>query len=151
MISLAKANAISTEKIATLRPEFARKVLAWLAECTRAGLKIYIYEGFRSCARQKELFAIGRTVKGTKVTNAGPGESMHQYGEAIDFVTLKPAPKAADMFEADWDNEKAYAQAHAIAAKHGLRKISWETPHLENARLANWQAARKKYGNPCTA
>lgn len=145
MIPLATAYNITQEKLATLAPEFRKRVQAWLDECRRQGLQPYIYEGLRTSKRQTELYAIGRTIhKGrAKVTNAKAGQSMHQYGLAIDFVPLKPA-KAKDLFEADW-SEKAYAPYHKLTTGYGLRKLSWETPHLEDATCADWRAAAKVY------
>lgn len=145
-LPLATARQITEEKLKTLRPETQRKARAWLAACEAAGLLIYIYEGHRTCARQAELFK-----RGPKVTKAGPGQSMHQYKLAFDFVPLVPA-KAAGMFQAVWDlpsENQLYARAHALAAKHGLRRLTWETPHLEDASFKNWQAARAAFGDPC--
>jgi hypothetical protein len=146
MISIAAVMKIEEEKLASLKPAFRKKVIAWSRECEAAGLNLYIYEGHRSPERQAELYAIGRTKKGRKVTNAGPWQSMHQYGLAIDFVPLKAHPKAAGMYEADWDDEKAYSRAQAIAEKHGLRHLSWETPHLEDADFRDWKHAQQVFG-----
>lgn len=149
MISLELAGKVTEQKLATLHPATRNKVLAWLGECSAEGLLIYVYEGFRSCERQSQLYAQGRTTKGRIVTKAGPGQSMHQYGLAVDFVPLKPHAKAAGQYEAAWNSESQYNQAHAIAAKHGLRRLSWETPHLEDSSFANWKAARAQFGDPC--
>lgn len=150
-LPLATARQITEEKLRTLRPETLAKARAWLADCEAAGLLIYIYEGHRTCQRQAELYAQGRTTKGPKVTKAGAGQSMHQYKLAFDFVPLIPS-KAAGMFQAAWDTkseEKLYNQAHALAARHGLRRLSWEMPHLEDASFADWKAARAAFGDPC--
>jgi LAS superfamily LD-carboxypeptidase LdcB len=146
MISLDAVVKIERAKIASLKPDFGKKVITWSQRCEHAGLNIYIYEGLRTPERQAELYAIGRTVKGRKVTNAGPWQSMHQYGLAIDFVPLKPHPKAAGMYEADWDDTKSYACAQAIAEKLGLRHLSWETPHLEDASFRDWKHAQQVFG-----
>lgn len=71
---------------------------------------------------------------------------MHQYGLAIDFVPLIPHGKAEGMFDAGWNAEKLYAKAHALAVKRDLRKISWETPHLEDASFRDWQHAKQVFG-----
>jgi peptidoglycan L-alanyl-D-glutamate endopeptidase CwlK len=42
----------------------------------------------RTDAEQDALYAIGRTKPGKKVTNARGGESLHNYGLAIDIVLL---------------------------------------------------------------
>lgn len=149
MISQAAADRITAEKLATLQPAFSKRCRAWLDECRAAGLNLYVYEGRRSCERQRELYAQGRTQPGRKVTNAGPGQSMHQYGLAIDFVPLKAHAKVEGMFEADWNAAKKYKVAQTIAERHQLRALSWETPHLEDATLKDWKAAQKLYGNPC--
>jgi len=145
MIPLATAHNVTNDKLTTLVPSFRSRVAAWLEACRADGLQPYIYEGLRTSKRQTELYAIGRTVHKTKpkVTNAKAGQSMHQYGLAIDFVPLKRA-KAEGMWEADW-SDKAYAPYHKLAAKFGLRKLSWETPHLEDATCADWRAAARLY------
>jgi putative glutathione S-transferase len=42
--------------------------------------------------------------------------------------------------------QEAYAKAHALAVKRGLRKISWETPHLEDAAYRDWKHAKEVFG-----
>lgn len=151
MIPLPTARQITESKLATLREPFRARVRAWLADCEAAGLLIYIYEGHRTCQRQAELHAQGRSKKGPKVTNAGPGQSMHQYRLALDFVPLIPA-KADGMYDAAWGKPgetKLYNAAHKLAAANGLRRLSWETPHLEDATFKDWQAARSTFGDPC--
>jgi peptidoglycan L-alanyl-D-glutamate endopeptidase CwlK len=145
MISLTTAYSITAEKLKTLAPVFRKRVEAWLNDCRAVGLQPYIYEGLRTSKRQDELYAIGRTVNRgkPKVTNAKGGQSMHQYGLAVDFVPLVPS-KAAGLHEADW-SDKAYKPYHEIAAKHGLRRLSWETPHLEDATVKDWKAAAELY------
>lgn len=146
MIPLSTARQITEEKVLTLRESLRPRVRAWLADCEAAGLLIYIYEGHRTCQRQAELLK-----KGPKFTRAGPGQSMHQYRLAIDFVPLVPA-KAAGMYQAAWKQPgeaKLYAQAQKLATRHKLRRLSWETPHLEDATFKDWQAARAAFGDPC--
>jgi peptidoglycan L-alanyl-D-glutamate endopeptidase CwlK len=146
VISLTTAGGITARELLELCEGTRNKVMAWLAACQSAGLLIYIYEAYRTPERQAELYAQGRTKKGRKVTNAGPWQSMHQYRLAIDFVPLKPHSKAPGMYEADWGNAKIYAQAQAIAKAHGLRALSWETPHLEDADFRDWRHAQETFG-----
>lgn len=147
MITLAFARDITSRKLLDLRNKTRLKVVAWLAECEAAGLPpLYVYEAYRTPERQAELYALGRTKKGRKVTNAGPWQSMHQYRLAIDFVPLKAHAKVPGMYEADWDDAKSYAKAQAIAKKHGFRALSWETPHLEDADFRDWRHAQETFG-----
>tara|TARA_R110002012_G_scaffold236889_1_gene410636 strand:- start:126 stop:479 length:354 start_codon:yes stop_codon:yes gene_type:complete len=47
---------------------------------------VTVIEGHRTLERQAELYAIGRTTPGSKVTNAKPGQSRHNSmpSEAVD-------------------------------------------------------------------
>lgn len=79
-----------------LRPLVARKRDALIAAALKAGMPIRVTEGVRSCSRQNELYAQGRTTPGRIVTNARCGESMHQYGVAFDVVFRNTG------YEGDW-------------------------------------------------
>ncbi|MDP1419221.1 M15 family metallopeptidase [Peribacillus simplex] len=57
--------------------------------------KMKITHGFRSFAEQNAIYAQGRTKKGSIVTNAKGGQSMHNYGLAIDFCLITPDGKKA--------------------------------------------------------
>lgn len=53
-----------------------------------------ILETWRHPKRQAELYSYGRTItQKRKVTNAGPWESHHQYGLAVDIVMDKRPDK----------------------------------------------------------
>jgi peptidoglycan L-alanyl-D-glutamate endopeptidase CwlK len=49
------------------------------------GYVIKMTDGFRSYPEQNELYARGRTKKGSKVTNAKAGYSWHNFGFAADY------------------------------------------------------------------
>ena len=51
-------------------------------------IDIKITQGYRSIQQQNALYEQGRSEAGEVVTNARGGESMHNYGLAIDFVQL---------------------------------------------------------------
>lgn len=58
------------------------------------GFVVFAYSGFRSWDEQEKIYAIGRTdeskAAGEKiVTNAKPGNSLHNYGLAIDLAFSK--------------------------------------------------------------
>lgn len=146
MITLKKATEISKEKIETLRPEMKAKAYRWFDLVYAAGITAYVYEGLRSGERQNELFAKGRSTEGPIVTNAMAGQSFHNYGLAFDWVPLKRVDKAEGMYEPDWENTPAYQKGNAIGAALGMRQISWETPHLEDASYANWRELKMKFG-----
>ena len=59
-----------------------------VAECKKQGLQVKIGECFRSVQEQNELYAQGRTKKGSIVTYAKGSDcsSMHQWGVAFDVI-----------------------------------------------------------------
>lgn len=57
----------------------------------------------RTFKEQADLFAIGRTKPGKRVTQAGPGLSMHNYGLAVDIVLVKDTDGNGSFETASWD------------------------------------------------
>ncbi|MDP2606152.1 MAG: M15 family metallopeptidase [Deltaproteobacteria bacterium] len=53
-----------------------------------AGIEILKTSTLRPLEEEAEIFAIGRTKPGKKVTNAEPGKSWHNFGLAFDVVPL---------------------------------------------------------------
>ena len=72
-----------------LLPLVKRKADKLVKEMELFGFPIRITEGYRSLERQNELYAQGRTKPGAIVTKAKAGESLHNYGVAIDVVFRK--------------------------------------------------------------
>jgi peptidoglycan L-alanyl-D-glutamate endopeptidase CwlK len=79
---------ISSRKITDLHPSMRTKAQSFVDLCKKNGIDILIYCTLRNNAAQAELYARGRSVPGGIVTNARPGESMHNYGMAFDCVPL---------------------------------------------------------------
>lgn len=95
------------------------------------GIPIQITQGYRSIKEQNGLYAIGRTVKGKKVTNAKGGQSYHNYGLAIDFVLL-----SNDGNTALWNVNSKWREVAAIGKSLGFKwGGDWTSfkdyPHLE--------------------
>lgn len=122
----------SYKTIATLAPDFAKRVKDWYEACIDSGIELLIYCGYRSLGEQEKLYRQGRADSGRIVTNAKAGQSFHNYGRAIDFVPIENG-------EADWDDTKTYKKAQDKAKKFNLRALSWELPHLEDGNYENWR------------
>jgi len=75
-------------EIAKLDPAMQHKVRQLMALCRLVGVYFLIVSGYRSDEEQNELFAQGRTKPGKKVTWVRGGDSLHQYGVAIDVVPV---------------------------------------------------------------
>lgn len=57
----------------------------------------------RTFAEQDAIYAQGRTKPGKKVTNARAGQSMHNYGLAVDIVLLKDKDGNGSFESASWE------------------------------------------------
>lgn len=67
--------------------------LDFLADCHAAGLEVLIYCTLRLAVEQASLYAVGRTAPGHVLTNAKPGQSLHNPDElgkswAFDAVPM---------------------------------------------------------------
>lgn len=104
----------------------------FLAECDKAGVKVFITETHRSQERQDWLYAQGRTRPGSIVTNTR--NSNHKDGMAWDIAVSPPL----SLYDA-----KTMDKAGAVARKIG---ITWggdwkgfvDRPHFEVK--ATWKA-----------
>lgn len=105
-----------------LAPFFCVKLMDAISECHAHGLRIELFEGFRSEERQAQLYAQGRTKEGVIVTKARPGESWHQYALASDVVFNDGKGWS---WSGDWDG------VHKIFKLHGFETLSFERPHVQ--------------------
>ncbi len=76
----------SEAQLSTVDPRLAEKVRAAAAELEAEGTFLCVVSGLRTAAQQQALYAQGRTQPGHVVTNAQAGQSMHNYGLAVDVV-----------------------------------------------------------------
>ncbi|MFP3637325.1 M15 family metallopeptidase, partial [Bacillus sp. SIMBA_033] len=77
------------QRISKLHPSIREEIVKIISECN-ANLKgraqVRIAQGLRTIEEQNNLYAIGRTKPGRKVTNAKGGQSIHNHGLAVDIV-----------------------------------------------------------------
>ena len=62
----------------------------------------------RTDKEQDALYAIGRTTKGKKVTNAKGGQSFHNFGLAFDIVLLIDTDGNGTFETASWETLKDF-------------------------------------------
>ena len=79
-----------------LHPKVQRAADVVITEMKRHGHEVRIVEGYRTLERQTELYNQGRTTPGAVVTNAKSGQSLHNYGIAVDFVFRREGYNASD-------------------------------------------------------
>lgn len=109
---------------AGLNPQVKAMAARTLEAMQKDGLEPYIFEGYRSFARQNELYKKGN------VTKVRGGGSWHNYGLAVDIVFWNKAhngPSWDDGFA--WDEVGRYGKSAGFTAWGG--DWGWDRPHLE--------------------
>lgn len=109
-----------------------------VAKTRELGIKIIITDGYRSDEEQNRLYRQGRSTDGDIVTNAKAGESMHNYGLAIDFaLRLNDGSVIWDMeYDGNGNGKPDWMEVVAIAKDLGFQwGGDWtdfpDYPHLQ--------------------
>lgn len=97
---------VTLERIKLIHPKLVEEVGSIYDEICHAlsgsAMCRFAYT-LRTFKEQADLFAIGRTKPGKRVTQAGPGLSMHNYGLAVDIVLVKDTDGNGSFETASWD------------------------------------------------
>lgn len=144
----------SIQRVAKLHPKVrdeVSKILAEVDEVLTGNADVAISQGLRTFAEQDALYAQGRTVKGSKVTNAKGGQSIHNYGLAVDFVLKLNGKEVSWDTKKDFDNDKQadWMEVVAVFKKYGwVWGGDWRTfkdmPHFEKTFGHTWQTLLAK-------
>lgn len=105
--------------IDALQPNFGALITKLKQAAKAKGIDLFINETLRSFNRQKWLYAQGRTRSGQVVTHALPGQSLHNYGVAIDCYP-KINGKVVYNFDQVTVAMKQMNQVYDIAESLGL-------------------------------
>lgn len=137
---------VTLQRIEKLHPLVRDEVKEIIRECDQAltgRAKVRITQGLRSFEEQEKLYAIGRITTGKKVTNAKAGQSIHNYGLAVDICLMIDGKAASWDTAKDWDNDKVadWYECVKIFAKHGWDwGGNWKTfkdlPHFEKKNIS---------------
>lgn len=136
---------ITQQRIQKLHPMVREEVDKIIQECDKAltGMaKVRITQGLRTFEEQNQLYAIGRTKPGKKVTNAKGGQSIHNYGLAVDICLMIDGKTASWDTAKDWDDDQIadWYECVKIFAKHGWEwggncKTFKDLPHFEKKSI----------------
>lgn len=147
---------VTRKKIDQLHPSIRVEVTKIIAECDAiltGRAKVRITQGLRTDAEQNALYAQGRTAPGKKVTNAKAGQSVHNYGFAVDICLIIDGITASWDVKKDWDGDKVsdWDEVVKVFAKYSWSwGGSWTTfkdmPHFEKIGFNNWRnlSAKKR-------
>jgi peptidoglycan L-alanyl-D-glutamate endopeptidase CwlK len=137
------------EKISKLHPNVRVEMTKIITECNTVlndRSQVRISQGLRTFAEQDALYN-----KRPKVTNAKGGQSVHNYGFAIDIVLIIDGETASWDTHKDWDGDKVadWDECVKIFAKYGW---SWggnwssfkDMPHFDKIGFNNWRILSTK-------
>ena len=138
---------VSISRIELLHPRLRAEALELLEAAqlvVEPGTVVRYTHTLRSFSEQDALYAIGRTKPGTKVTNAKGGQSIHNFGLALDFVIIRKGV-------ADWTVNTEWRAIADLFKKAGWTwggdwKSFKDYPHVEKTfgkSLAQLQALKK--------
>lgn len=144
----------TSNRIQKLHPSVRDEMQKIIAECDLAltgKAKVRITQGLRTFKEQDDLYAIGRTKPGTKVTNAKGGQSVHNFGFAVDICLIIDGKTASWNTVKDWDNDTIadWYECVKIFAKYGWDwggnwKKFKDLPHFDKRNLNDWKILSKK-------
>lgn len=136
---------VTLQRIEKLHPVVREEVKQIIKDCDEAltgRAKVRITQGLRSFEEQEKLYAIGRITSGKKLTNAKAGQSIHNYGLAVDICLMIDGKAASWDTVKDWDNDQVadWYECVKIFAKYGWNwGGNWKTfkdlPHFEKKSL----------------
>lgn len=154
------ADNITLDRIKTLHPDIRERVLEdYLAINMRLphGIRLRFSEAYRDSSYQAGLYAKGRTKPGKIVTNAKPGQSIHEYGLAFDIVLLYDRDKNGTYESASWSESEDFdkngkrdwfevvdffkAQGYKWG---GSFKSIYDSPHFELTFGNTWRTLQRK-------
>lgn len=140
--------------VSLLNPKFApvvvrlHKYLIDAHETGRTKTRFEIFETFRDPMRQTELLKKG-------ASKAGPFQSAHQFGLAVDFVPYIDGPEATVISHTlgervmpgwSWWSGHDYDFLREAARQHGLDcPISWDLVHVEHTKFGLLESQYRKY------
>jgi peptidoglycan L-alanyl-D-glutamate endopeptidase CwlK len=141
------------KRIDQLHPSVRDEVAKIIQECDLAltgKAKVRITQGLRSFSEQDDLYAYGRTKPGKKITNAKGGQSIHNYGFAIDICLIIEGKTASWDTAKDWDNDQIsdWNECVKIFIKYGWEwGGDWKTfkdlPHFDKKGCNDWRKLSK--------
>lgn len=141
------------ERIAKLHPSVRDEVTKIITECNKSltgKAQVRITQGLRTFQEQNDLYALGRAKPGKKVTQAKAGQSVHNYGFAIDICLIIDNKVASWDTAKDWDNDKIadWYECVKIFASFGWEwggnwKKFKDLPHFDKRGYNNWRQLAK--------
>lgn len=151
---------ISESRVAILHPTLRAQVKQIIEAAEAkfpANMAIRVVQGLRTFEEQNGLYAQGRSKPGKIVTNAKGGQSLHNYGLAIDFAIIHDKDGNGSFEELSWDTNLDFdkdRQADWDEVTSSFEAAGWEwggkwrtfkdLPHVQKTPLT-WQELLQRY------
>ena len=134
---------ISLQRINTLHPKIRKEVLELYTKANDLelgkGVRLRLSYTFRTYEEQDVLYAQGRTKPGKKVTNAKGGQSIHNFGLALDIVLMYDKDGISDWLEVTKVFTSAgYTNGFITNGK------KWDLPHFQRDFGLSWKQMKSK-------
>lgn len=149
---MTKSDIITQERIKLLHPLVRDEVKKLIDEANSKlpdNVEIRIVQGLRTFAEQDALYK-----QKPKVTNAKGGQSIHNYGLAIDFCLLINDKEISwdTKLDRDKDNTADWMEVVLVFLRAGWQwGGNWRTfkdlPHLEKPFGNTWRTLLAKYND----
>ena len=131
-----------------LHPSVRNEMVDIINDCDKSlqgRSKVVLVQGLRTFTEQDALYK-----KRPKVTNAKGGQSIHNYGFAVDIAMLIDGKEISWDVKKDWDNDKIsdWDECVKVFAKYGWNwGGNWRTfkdmPHFDKIGFSNWRILSK--------
>ncbi len=156
------ADKITLDRIKTLHPKIRKEVLdAYLYinnKLLGKGVRLRFSHTTRTFKEQDDLYALGRTKKGKKITNAKAGQSYHNYSLALDIVLLYDKDKNGTfetaswdtLFDGDGDGVSDWLEVTRYLESRGFQNgflrngKKWDLPHFQKTFGYSWKQLKSK-------
>jgi peptidoglycan L-alanyl-D-glutamate endopeptidase CwlK len=128
--NLADAHIILQNRFTYAKQEF---------EKANKGVEVKLSCTYRSNAEQNALYALGRTIKGAKVTNAKAGQSPHNYQPSFAIDVFFTVNGVVDWSPKWFTAFSKFMKTTGISWGGDFKSIP-DSPHYE---LSNWKTLAK--------
>ena len=143
-----KFDQITLDRINTFHPQYREWLKELYIEANNKllpkGYRLRFTHVLRTKEEQDTLYAQGRTKKGSIVTNAKGGQSIHNYGLAFDIVILRDLDNNGTFETADFTVSEYWKKIATFFKSKGFTwggdfKSFKDAPHFELSKGKTWR------------
>ena len=139
---------LTIDRIAQAHPKIREELKQYYIQCNNLlpkGVRLRFAYVYRSIAEQNVLYN-----QRPKVTNAKGGQSIHNYGCAMDYVIMLDKDNNGTFETIEWDLKSPY---HKVVVDYFKSKgYEWggdwksfkDYPHFQKAFGHTWQSLKRK-------